>query len=407
MKRVAFDLDRRDHRNLLLRQIRGEGMFLENRGVAPAMRTIKLRDDKTALVETDLVDAILVTIECEYSAVAAKTDAFERFKHEVGRQLGVRRFGQRGLFQARQRPCVFTSITQTLSLRPMILRDRFGSTAFLTAVAMIAFAANSLLCRMALGAGTIDAASFTTIRVASGAIVLTLIALPGRRTSRGHATDFIAVAMLFLYMAFFSFAYLSLAAGTGALILFGTVQLTMFAAALVGGERFNGLSWLGLAFALAGLIYLVSPGLSAPDPLGAVLMTVAGIAWGFYSLRGRQAVSALRTTANCFIFSVPLVLIVSIVFLGDLQATPRGVALAIASGTVASGLGYVIWFAALPGLTAGRAATVQLSVPVIAAFGGILLLSEAFSSRLLIASVATLSGIWLVLAQRVRRVTAE
>jgi drug/metabolite transporter (DMT)-like permease len=289
----------------------------------------------------------------------------------------------------------------------MILGDRFGSTAFLTAVAMIAFAANSLLCRMALGEGTIDAASFTTIRVASGAIVLTLIALPGRRTSGGDATDFIAVAMLFLYMAFFSFAYLSLAAGTGALILFGTVQLTMFAAALVGGERFNGLSWLGLAFALAGLIYLVSPGLSAPDPLGAVLMTVAGIAWGFYSLRGRQAVSALRTTANCFVYSVPLVLIVSIVFLGDLQATPRGVALAIASGTVASGLGYVIWFAALPGLTAGRAATVQLSVPVIAAFGGILLLSEAFSSRLLIASVATLSGIWLVLAQRVRRVTAE
>ncbi|MGI9258896.1 MAG: DMT family transporter [Gammaproteobacteria bacterium] len=289
----------------------------------------------------------------------------------------------------------------------MILGDRFGGTAFLTTVAMIAFAANSLLCRMALGAGAIDAASFATIRVASGTMILTLMALPGWRT-RGHdATDFIAVAVLFLYMAFFSFAYLSLAAGTGALILFGTVQLTMFAAAIVGGERFNGLSWLGLAFALAGLIYLVSPGLSAPDPLGAILMTVAGIAWGFYSLRGRHAVSALGTTANCFIYSLPLVVIVSVIFLEDMHTTPQGIALAIASGTIASGLGYVIWFAALRGLTAGRAATVQLSVPVIAALGGVLLLSEVFTSRLLIASVATLGGIWLVLAQRVRSVTAE
>ncbi len=289
----------------------------------------------------------------------------------------------------------------------MILGDRFGGTAFLTAVAMIAFAANSLLCRMALGAGAIDAASFATIRVASGAIILTVIVLPDWR-ARGHdQTDFIAVAMLFLYMAFFSFAYLSLAAGTGALILFGAVQLTMFAAAIVGGERFNTLSWLGLAFALAGLVYLVSPGLSAPDPLGAILMTVAGIAWGFYSLRGRHAVSALGTTANCFLYSLPLVLIVSVIFLGDMQTTPNGIALAVASGAIASGLGYVIWFAALPGLTAGRAATVQLSVPVIAAFGGVLLLSESVTNRLLIASVATLGGIWLVLAQRVRSAATE
>ncbi len=288
----------------------------------------------------------------------------------------------------------------------MILGDRFGGTAFLTSVAMIAFAANSLLCRMALGAGAIDAASFATIRVAAGAIVLTLIVLPDWRARGRHQADFVAVAMLFLYMAFFSFAYLSLTAGTGALILFGAVQLTMFAAAIFGGERFNGLSWLGLTIALAGLVYLVSPGLSAPDPLGAVLMSVAGVAWGFYSLRGRHAVDALGTTANCFIYSLPLVLIVSAIFFEEMQTTPEGIALAIASGAIASGLGYVIWFAALPGLSAGRAATVQLSVPVIAAFGGVLLLSEAVTSRLLIASVATLGGIWLVLAQRVRSAAA-
>ena len=289
----------------------------------------------------------------------------------------------------------------------MILGERFGGTAFLTAIAMIAFAANSLLCRMALGDGAVDAASFATIRVAAGAFILTLIVLPEWRSRGRDKTDFVAVAMLFLYMVFFSFAYLSLPAGTGALVLFGSVQLTMFAAAIVDGERFNGLSWLGLAFALTGLVYLVSPGISAPDPLGTMLMAIAGVAWGFYSLRGRHAVSALGTTANCFVYSLPLVLIVSVIFIGDMHTTPKGIVLAVLSGAIASGLGYVVWFAALPGLTAGRAATVQLSVPVIAAFGGILLLSEAITVRLLIASVATLGGIWIVLAQRVVPDSAE
>jgi drug/metabolite transporter (DMT)-like permease len=255
---------------------------------------------------------------------------------------------------------------------------------------------------MALGAGLIDAASFATVRVVAGAAVLMLIAVPRWRARGREKADPIAVVALFLYMAFFSFAYLSLAAGTGALILFGAVQLTMLAAALHGGEHFSWLSWVGLALALLGLVYLLSPGLAAPDPQGAVLMIIAGIAWGIYSLRGRRTADPLGATANSFIFSVPLVVVVSLFALADVQASPRGVGLAIASGAIASALGYVVWFAALGGLTATRAATVQLSVPIIAAFGGVVLLSEDVTVRLLIASAATLGGIWLVLAQRTR-----
>ena len=255
---------------------------------------------------------------------------------------------------------------------------------------------------MALGAGLIDAASFAAIRVIAGAAVLTLIALPRWRARGRGRVDPIAVTTLFLYMAFFSFAYLSLAAGTGALILFGAVQLTMLSAALHGGEQFSWLCWVGLAVASLGLVYLVWPGLAAPDPQGAVLMIIAGIAWGLYSLRGRLAADALAATANSFIYSVPLVVAVSLFALGDVQASPRGVGLAIASGAVTSALGYVVWFAALGGLTATRAATVQLSVPIIAAFGGVVLLSEDLTARLLIASIATLGGIWIVLAQRAR-----
>lgn len=284
----------------------------------------------------------------------------------------------------------------------MILGPHVSSTGFLTVIAMIAFTANSLLCRMALGAGLIDASSFATIRVVAGAVILMLLALPRRRIRGREKADVIAVATLLLYMAFFSFAYLSLAAGTGALILFGAVQLTMFTAALHGGKRFSPASWLGLTVALSELVYLVSPGLTAPDPQGALLMTVAGIAWGVYSLRGRLTADALGSIATNFLYCVPLVAAVSLFALRDVQASPAGVGLAIASGAVASGLGYVIWYAALRGLTASRAATVQLSVPVIAAFGGVVLLAEDVSLRLLIASIATLGGIWIVLAQRDR-----
>lgn len=276
------------------------------------------------------------------------------------------------------------------------------NTIALTAAAMAAFAANSVLCRLALGASLIDAASFATIRTVSGAVILGIILTlrPGKVRAK---PDWRSIVTLYLYMVFFAFAYLFLSAGTGALVLFGAVQLTMFIVALRSGEHFSPISWAGLVLAIGGLVYLVSPGVTAPDPLGAALMAVAGIAWGFYSLVGRSAGDPVEATAYNFIFSVPLVVITSLVFLGDFQLSPTGAAYAVASGAIASGIGYVIWYAALRGLTATSAATVQLSVPVIAAIGGVLLMSEDVTLRLVVASLATLGGVALVLTQRNRK----
>lgn len=273
-------------------------------------------------------------------------------------------------------------------------------TILLTSVAMLAFAANSLLCRLALGAGLIDAASFTTIRIGTGAIMLGLLIAPRWRDHGKSATDWRSVLALFAYMIFFSLAYLSLSAGTGALILFAAVQLTMFVVALRAGEVFTPASWAGLLLAIAGLVYLVSPGVTAPHPGGAAMMAVAGVAWGVYSLLGRNAPDPLHSTARNFIFSVPLALAVSILFRNEIMITPRGAMLAALSGAVASGLGYFLWYAALRELAAMRAATVQLSVPVVAAFGGVLLLGETVTSRLLLASAATLGGVAVVLSQK-------
>lgn len=278
---------------------------------------------------------------------------------------------------------------------------RITRTAFLTAVAMVAFAANSLLCRMALGQHLIDAASFTSIRIVAGALTLGLVTAPRWRQSVPRP-DWKAVAALLCYMVFFSFAYLTLAAGTGALLLFGAVQLTMFVSAIHGGDRFSVLSWVGLCTAFAGLAYLVAPGVTAPDPLGAALMVVAGFGWGIYSLLGRVAGDPLQTTASNFVYSVPVAIAIAVLFIGSADLSASGVVLAVASGAVASGLGYAIWYAALRGLRASQAATVQLSVPVIAAIGGALFLMEQFTLRLVIASVLTLGGIWLVLSQRSR-----
>jgi drug/metabolite transporter (DMT)-like permease len=260
---------------------------------------------------------------------------------------------------------------------------------------MLAFAANSLLCRMALGAGLIDAASFTSIRIASGAVMLGLIILPRWREHGRPAINWRSIVALFAYMIFFSIAYLSLSAGTGALILFGAVQLTMFIVALRAGEPFSILSWAGLV-----LVYLVSPGITAPDPIGAFLMAIAGIAWGFYSLLGKNAADPMESTAYNFIYAVPLAIATSLLFLGDFRVTITGAGLAVASGAVASGLGYFIWYTALRGLAAMRAATVQLSVPVIAAFGGVIVLGEDVTLRLLLASAATLGGVAIVLRQK-------
>ncbi len=274
------------------------------------------------------------------------------------------------------------------------------NTVLLTLLAMIAFAANSVLCRLALGAGHIDAASFASVRVISGAIALAAIVFYRSNGRIERDANWRSALALFVYMVFFSFAYLSLGAGTGALILFAAVQLTMFIVALRSGEIFSPLSWLGLLLAIGGLVYLVSPGVTAPEPVGAVLMTIAGIAWGVYSLLGRQVADPSRATAWNFLLSVPLVMITSLLFMQQFHATTTGVALAVISGVVASGIGYVIWYAALRGLATTSAATVQLSVPIIAAIGGVLLLAEGVTLRLGIASAATLGGVAIVLLQR-------
>jgi len=282
----------------------------------------------------------------------------------------------------------------------MTHKPAVAKTIALTVATMIAFAANSLLCRMALGADAIDAASFTTLRLASGALTLWLILSATRKDRTRARSDWIAAAMLFLYAIAFSFAYLSLTAGTGALILFGAVQLTMLTVGLRGGEHFAPLSWAGFVLAVVGLVYLVSPGLTAPAPVGTALMAVAGIAWGVYSLRGRGVANPLIATAGNFARTLPFTLAASVLFISNVHANWSGALLAVASGAVASGVGYAIWYAALRGLTATRAATVQLSVPVIAAFGGVALLSERITLRLLISSIAILGGIALVLMQR-------
>jgi len=274
------------------------------------------------------------------------------------------------------------------------------NTLLLTSLAMLAFAANSLLCRFALGGESIDAATFTSVRLLTGALTLSLLMLPRWRNGRRPTGGLRSAAFLFTYMVFFSFAYTSLAAGTGALVLFGAVQLTMFGSALRAGEHFAVWSWVGLGCAISGLVFLVAPGVTAPDPLGAALMAIAGIAWGAYSLLGRKTDDPLAATATSFIYCVPPVILVSLVFLDDFHASTGGLILAAASGAIASGCGYAIWYAALRGLSASRAATVQLSVPAIAAFGGVLLLSEAITLRLLVASAATLGGVAIVLAQR-------
>lgn len=273
-------------------------------------------------------------------------------------------------------------------------------TVLLTSVAMMAFASNSLLCRLALQHASIDAASFASVRLVCGAATLSVLARLGAKHTQQPKADWLAATMLFAYVAFFSFAYLSVSAATGALILFGAVQLTMFAAGLRAGEQFAPLAWLGLALALAGLLYLVSPGLAAPTPLGAVLMSAAGVAWGVYSLRGRGVANPLAATAANFLRAAPMALVLSLLLHSRFHAAPAGIALAMASGALTSGIGYVIWYAALKGLSAMRAATVQLSVPPIAAFGAAVFLSEAISMRLVYASVAILGGIALALASR-------
>lgn len=272
-----------------------------------------------------------------------------------------------------------------------------------TVLALTAFAANSLLCRAALGHGAIDAASFSTIRLFSGAATLMAMTRLTRPQGAQPGGSWRSAALLFLYAVPFSYAYVSLGAGTGALILFGSVQATMLSAALATGERPHALEWTGLIVALAGLVYLVLPGLAAPSPLGCALMTTAGISWGAYSLRGRGAADPLAETAGNFLRTVPMTVVISIAAARSLNVTTKGAVLAVLSGAVASGLGYVAWYAALRGLSATRAASVQLAVPVLAAAGGVAFLAERITVRLIVSAVLILGGVGLALARKGRR----
>jgi drug/metabolite transporter (DMT)-like permease len=274
-----------------------------------------------------------------------------------------------------------------------------GKCFALTALAMIAFAGNSLLCRVALRQTTIDAPSFTLIRIVSGAVCLWLI-VKLRKGRSDKAGSWPSAVALFGYAALFSFAYLRLTAGTGALLLFGAVQATMIFWALRKGERLRLGQIAGLLLALAGLVTLVLPGLSSP-PLGAALLMLgAGIAWGVYSLRGKGAGDPLRATAGNFLRAAPMAALLSIVMLGSVSFDRVGICYAIASGALASGIGYAIWYTALPALKASGAATVQLSVPVLAAAGGIAFLGEQLTLRFILASAAVLGGIALVIVER-------
>ncbi len=264
---------------------------------------------------------------------------------------------------------------------------------------MIAFAGNSLLCRAALKQTGIDAASFTLIRILSGALALWLI-IRLRQSAKATTGAWLSALALFAYAAAFSFAYKSLSAGTGALLLFGAVQATMILWAMHKGERLRARQLIGLALAVGGLVLLVFPGLSAPPLGGSALMLGAGVAWGVYSLRGKAAGDPFSATAGNFIRAIPFAALLSIALFPSAQVDRAGVLYAIFSGALASGLGYVIWYTVLPALKAASAATVQLSVPVLAATGGILLLGEPLTARFLLAAGAVLGGIALVVIER-------
>lgn len=291
----------------------------------------------------------------------------------------------------------------------------------MTGLTMVAFAANSLLCRLALGDEAIDPASFTAIRLGSGALALLPILLSSGRRSNGVGTSTTAAsvepaaaaagsagswtsaAALFAYAIAFSLAYVSLSTGTGALILFGSVQVTMLGAAVVKREPIGLVRWAGSAVAFAGLVYLVLPGVTAPSPTGAGLMAIAGVAWGVYSLRGRGAAAPARMTAGNFLRASPMALVVVGAAYASVSVTPSGVLLALVSGVVTSGLGYVLWYRVLRQLSASQASVVQLLVPVLAALGGIVVLDEEPTLRLALATVMVVGGVAAAVVVKKRR----
>jgi drug/metabolite transporter (DMT)-like permease len=294
----------------------------------------------------------------------------------------------------------------------MVVRNRPGryivKTLILTILALIAFAANSVLCRMALGENTIDASSFTVIRLLSGVLVLlAIVKVTNRKKSLSSTGSWFASLMLFLYAMTFSFAYMTLDTGTGALILFGAVQITMIFISLFSGNRLHLSEWIGLSIAFMGFVYLVLPGATAPSAIGFILMSVAGIAWGIYTLKGRGSDAPLLDTCSNFLRAIPFVIVLAITAVNTAQYSIEGILLAALSGGVASGIGYTIWYSALGGLSTTQAAVVQLSVPVIAALGGVIFVSETLTQRLTLSALMILGGILLVVLGRYYFVTAR
>lgn len=278
-------------------------------------------------------------------------------------------------------------------------------TCIYTASALIAFATNSLICRSALGNSTIDPAGFTIIRLASGVVVLWAAArIFKKKVDAPSSGSWGSAAMLFLYAITFSFAYMSLSVGTGSLILFGSVQTTMILAGLWYGERPRVFEWLGLIIALFGLIYLVLPGLESPPLSGVFLMTAAGISWGVYSLRGRGVNNPVAVNGDNFLRSIPFVLASVLLFLPSLKVSKEGIVWAILSGGVATATGYVLWYSAIRNLNVTRAASVQLFVPLIAAAGAVLFLSESITFRLIISALMIVGGIGSHLFVRNRQI---
>lgn len=272
---------------------------------------------------------------------------------------------------------------------------------FLTSFALAAFAFNSILCRMALWSGEADPAGFTVVRIVSGALTLAvLLSLSGKTKTIRYSGNWLSAFLLFAYAITFSFAYLGLTAATGALILFGSVQMTMVGISIFRGLAPSFAEWLGLVIAIGGLIYLVFPGLSAPPVMNASLMAAAGVAWGVYTLRGKTSSDPLAETTGNFIRSVPMAVLSAVPFIHYVNVSYRGFILAAISGAITSGVGYAVWYAALRSHTPTRAAVLQLAVPVLTAFGGIALLSESADLRLLIAGILILGGIGLTILGR-------
>jgi len=280
-------------------------------------------------------------------------------------------------------------------------KNQMAKTVLFTGLALIAFAANSVLCRLALGEETIDASGFTIIRLLSGAIVLlVIISFNRNKSDTAEKGSWYSGLMLFIYAVTFSFAYVTLDTATGALILFGSVQTTIILLSLLSGNRLHISEWAGVIMAFIGFVYLILPSVTTPSVIGFILMSVSGAAWGVYTLKGRSSKNALMDTTFNFLRTIPLIIILAIFTIWNIHLSPKGILLAALSGGIASGIGYTLWYISLGGLSATQAAVLQLLVPIIAAFGGVIFISEVITLRLTISAIIILGGISIVVLGR-------